>query len=275
VIKQLDSAVSKLGQFMDSQGLACTPEEVNNLKGDAARSEFISHFKEVQRLKTQLDQYTDLSGEQVDSVEALLPEEQLRGFRGMYLETAQRLKTQQGKGENADDIVQQLDFELVLFASTLIDYDYIMGLIASSTDDKPSKHKMTRQQLIDLISASANLMDERDDIVAYINSLQAGESLNEKAIRDGYDKFKAEKSAKELAAMAEKHGLTSEPLQSFVDGIMDRMIFDGEQLSDLFAPLELGWKVRTKAELALMDDLVPLLKKLAQGREISGLAAYE
>jgi type I restriction enzyme, R subunit len=53
------------------------------------------------------------------------------------------------------------------------------------------------------------------------------------------------------------------------------MIFDGEQLSDLLAPLELGWKVRTQKELALMDDLMPLLKKLAQGREISGLAAYE
>jgi type I restriction enzyme R subunit len=53
------------------------------------------------------------------------------------------------------------------------------------------------------------------------------------------------------------------------------MIFDGEQLSDLLAPLELGWKARTKAELALMEDLVPLLKKLAQGRDISGLAAYE
>ena len=56
---------------------------------------------------------------------------------------------------------------------------------------------------------------------------------------------------------------------------MNRMIFDGEQLSDLLAPLGLGWKERTKKELALMEDLVPLLKKLAQGREISGLAAYE
>jgi type I restriction enzyme R subunit len=43
----------------------------------------------------------------------------------------------------------------------------------------------------------------------------------------------------------------------------------------LFEPLELGWKARTKAELALMDDLVPFLKKQTQGREISGLAAYE
>ena len=53
-------------------------------------------------------------------------------------------------------------------------------------------------------------------------------------------------------------------------------IFDGEQFSDLFAPLELGWKARTQKELALMEELIPLLLKLrAEGREISGLSAYE
>jgi type I restriction enzyme R subunit len=277
VIEKLDSAVNDLEKFMDSQGLACTPDNVNNLKGDAARSEFINRFKEVQRLKTQLDQYTDLNEEQVESVKALLPEEQLRGFRGMYLETAQRLKAQQAKGSvDPDDPVQQLEFELVLFASAVIDYDYIMGLIAKSTDDdKPSKHKMSRQQLIDLISSSANLMDERDDIVDYINSLPTDQSLNEKAIREGYQKFKSEKSSKELAAIADNHNIEHDALQGFVDRILDRMIFDGEQLSDLLEPLDLGWKARTKAELALMEELVPLLNKLAQGREISGLAAYE
>lgn len=40
--------------------MECKPEEVNNLKGDAARCEFINKFKEVQRLKTQLEQYTEI-----------------------------------------------------------------------------------------------------------------------------------------------------------------------------------------------------------------------
>ena len=53
------------------------------------------------------------------------------------------------------------------------------------------------------------------------------------------------------------------------------MIFDGEALSDLMAPLELGWKARAQAETALMAELVPLLTKRAQGRDISGLSAYE
>ena len=96
-------------------------------------------------------------------------------------------------------------------------------------------------KLISLLPSNANLMDERDDIVAYLNTLQAGKSLNEKETRQGYDAFKSKQSSAHLAQIAVKT----------------------------------GWKARTQAELALMDDLVTLLKKLAQGREISGLAAYE
>ena len=275
VIEKLDSAVTKLQDFMQSQGLACNPEEVNNLKGDEARGQFINLFKEVQRLKTQLDQYTDLSIEQGTSIESVILEDTLRGFKGMYLDTAKQLKAQQDKNQAGDDDIQQLDFEFVLFASSIIDYDYILGLIAQYTQNKPAKQKMNREQLIGLLASSANLMEERDDITAYINQLKVGVSLNEKEIRAGYEAFKAAKAAQAINDMATKHQLQSEALQAFVNNILNRMIFDGEQLNDLLAPRELGWKERTKAELALMDDLLPLLKKLAQGREISGLAAYE
>lgn len=67
------------------------------------------------------------------------------------------------------------------------------------------------------------------------------------------------------------HGL----IQAFVDDILNRMIFDGEHLSDLMAPLDLSWKDHTRAELALMADLHPRLIKRAQGREIWGLNTYE
>jgi type I restriction enzyme, R subunit len=278
VIQKLETAVQKLGDFMKSQGLDSTPSAVASLKGDAARAAFITHFKEVQRLKTQLDQYTDLSEQNKTTIEQVLPNENLRGFKGQYLETAKRLKEQQGKGgdkSGINDAVDQLDFEFVLFASAVIDYDYIMGLIAKFSAKGPGKSKMTREQLIGLIGADAKFMNERDDIAAYIGTLNAGEGLSEAAIREGYTRFKAEKNSNELATIAAKHGLAAIALQAFVDGILDRMIFDGEQLSDLMAPLDLNWKARTQAELALMDDLHPLLLKRADGRDISGLSAYE
>ena len=93
-------------------------------------------------------------------------------------------------------------------------------------------------------------------------------------LRKCYDTFKDDKYNKEIASIANKHGIQTADLKKFLDKIMSRMIFDGEKLTDLLAPLDLNWKERRVRELALMEDLVPQLKKLAQGREISGLAAY-
>jgi type I restriction enzyme R subunit len=276
VIDRLQTAMRKLGDFMQSQGLDNAPEDVPHLKGDAARAQFINLFKDVQRLKTQLDQYTDLTDENKATIEQVLPKEALQGFKGVYLDTARRLKEQQDKGSgDIPEDVQQLDFEFVLFASSLIDYDYIMALIARYASEAPGKQKMSREQLIGLIESDAKFMDAREDIADYIDTLEAGQGLDENAIRAGFERFKAEKNARQLVTIADRHGLEAAALQTFVDGILRRMIFDGGQLSDLLAPQQLGWKARTKAELALMEDLIPLLHKLAEGREISGLGAYE
>ena len=275
VIDNFKQAVADLGKFMQSQGLEATPDQVNNLMGDDARSQFIKRFKEVQRLQTELDQYTDLTDEQREQIRQVLPKDDLRAFRGVYLETAQRLKEQQGTSGGDDEPANQLDFEFVLFASAVIDYDYIMKLIAKYSGQDPKKVQISREQLIGLIQSDAKFLDEREEITEYVRSLKEGEGLDEAAIRAGYERFKADKQAKEIADLAQDHGLTSESLSGFVDTILQRMIFDGEQLTDLMAPLELGWRERRERELALMAALVPVLNKRAHGRDISGLNAYE
>jgi type I restriction enzyme R subunit len=281
VIEKLQGAVQRLEDFMKTQGLPCTPEAVPQLKGDEARAAFIGHFKEVQRLKTQLDQYTDLTPDNTDAIEHILPKEAQQGFKGVYIETAQRLKSLQDKtgndeeGRNTTDEVDQLDFEFVLFASAIIDYDYIVGLMSRFSSQAPGKQKMSREELIGLISADAKFMNERDDIAAYIATLKVGEGLSEASIRDGYARFKKEKDSAELTAIANKHQLVPATLQAFVDNTLQRLILDSDALTNLMTPLDLGWKARAQAETALMAELIPLLSKRAHGRDISGLTAYE
>ncbi len=276
VIDKYQEAVEKLGDFMRKQNLVNEPAEAYNLRGDAARIAFVKNIKEVQRLKTQLDQYTDLVPEQKEQIEHILPKDTLQEYRSSYLEIAKQLRAvQQKEGENAPDEIQQLDFEFVLFASAVIDYDYIMSLIADSTQMKPSKQKMTKAQVISLLKSNANLMDEEEDLTEYINQVDWSKGQSADELKKNYETYKVEKYDKELAEIANKNGLQTADLKAFVEHIMSRMIFDGEKLTDLMEPLELGWKDRSKAETALMIDLVPQLKKLAQGREISGLAAYE
>ncbi len=279
VIEKFKQAVADLGEFMQSQGLETRPDQVNNLLGDEARVQFVKHFKEVQSLKTQLDQYTDLTDLEREQIEDALPPDDLQAFRGAYLETAQRLKDQQGTPGGDDKPVttetDQLDFEFVLFASTLIDYDYIMQLITKYSNQDPKKVEISREQLIGLIQSEAKFLDEREEIIEYVDSLKEGEGLDEDAIRTGYIQFKEMKQAKEIMDLAQVHSLSHESLAAFVKNILDRMIFDGEQLTDLMEPMDLGWRERRERELALMDDLIPILKKQAHGRVIAGLTAYE
>lgn len=277
IIEQYKKAVEELYAFIQDQNLEVgDPEDVYNLRGDAARITFINNFKEIQRLKTQLDQYTDLSETQQVQIESILPKETLLAYRSSYMETAKRLRTRQQKeGDKAPVEIQQLDFEFILFASAIIDYDYIMKLIADNTQKKPSKEKMTKAQVISLLSANSNLMEEQEDLTEYIGSLDWNSGQDMESLQKGYDRFKEEKYNRELAEIANKNGLETAVLKAFVEQILNRMIFDGEKLTDLLEPLGLRWKERKAKELALMEDLVPLLKKQAQGEEISGLAAYE
>ncbi|WP_140414266.1 type I restriction endonuclease subunit R, EcoR124 family, partial [Bathymodiolus platifrons methanotrophic gill symbiont] len=135
-VKNYQKSIETLDTFMQGKGLDCSPSEVANLKGDIAKAEFINHFKAVQKLNTQIEQYTELSDEEQQHIETALSIEDLRGFKSAYLEIAKDLKRKQDKdGEGIEIEVQQLDFELVIFASAVIDYDFIMGLIAKSTQD--------------------------------------------------------------------------------------------------------------------------------------------
>lgn len=281
--KKYKDAVAKLRQFMRLQDLEFKASEVANLRGDEARAGFINCFKEVQRYKTQLDQYTDAINPNEERTNIFsdpqasygFTDDDLRAFRGAYLDLACSLKNKrERRSESVSPEVEDLDFEFVLFASSLIDYDYIMELIARYAGT-PLKTKMTKEQLIGLVSSTSNLLDEREDIIAYIDSLDGVKGKTEQEIKDGYEIFKEKKFSEKIIAIADKHGLSAASLQNFVDGIVERRIFDGEKLSELIEPLGLGWKDRTRKETAIMSDLIPLLKHITGGQKISGLSAYE
>lgn len=275
MIDKLKEAAQSLDGFMESQGLENAPKEVPNLKGNDAKVQFVSLYQDLQRVQTQLDQYTDLSEEQKSEIEQINPPEQAQGFKAAYLEMVQDLQTVEASEESGASL-QQLDFELVLFASEMIDYDYIMRLIAEYSQGRvPGRQEMTKEQLVGLIRSDSKFMNEGEDLEAYIDSLDRGRGLSEQEIRDGYKAFKDERQAREMAAIAEQHGLDKVELQGFVDDLIDKKVFDDGQLTTLLAPLELRWKARMQKKQSMMRDLRPLLYKRNIGSKIIGLNVYE
>lgn len=279
VVELLDVAVQRLYTMMKSHGLEPEPEEVPNLKGDAARAEFVEIFKDVQRPILQLDQYIDIPPELQARINAIMPPEKRLAFRTAYLELGRELR-QKGAAESPDDasdptdVMQDIDFELVLFASAIIDYDYIISLIARMVnEEEPERREVTREEIIALLRSHSNLPEDREDILEFVGHPEAINGRTADEISDEFRRFREAKWHRLVHQMAQRHGVDQGRLSDFIESTLDVMRYDDSHLSDLFTDEGLGWRDRVTKKNALRADLVPLIRLRAAGQTIDNLPA--
>ena len=279
VVELLDVAVQRLYTMMKSHGLEPEPEEVPNLKGDAARADFVEIFKDVQRPILQLDQYIDIPPELQARIDAIMPPEKRLAFRTAYLELGRELR-QKRAAESPDDaseptdVMQDIDFELVLFASAIIDYDYIISLIARMVNEKePERREVTREEIVALLRSHSNLPEDREDILEFVGHPEAINGRTADEISDEFRRFREAKWHRLVHQMAQRHGVDQGRLSDFIESTLDVMRYDDSHLSDLFTDEGLGWRDRVTKKNALRADLVPLIRLRAAGQTIDNLPA--
>ena len=273
VVEEYKNAISQLNTVMSSMGLECKPEEVVNIPQGENTGNFIDAFKDVQRLALKLDQYVDMPDELKKAVEMAMPEDTLQQFRTAYLDLAHRMNPGSGNREQIPED-DEPDFELSLFGSALVDYDYIMRLLAKYTDSHHEKVKITKVQLLEILSGNADLMNERDYLKAFIEEeLEQGNGMSELEIRNRYKDFKNRRINRQIADLAQEFGMESAALENFVGETSKLRRIDEDSLRNLLAHIE-GWKQRKAAKEGLLARLAPLFDLLSGGNTIEGLSAY-
>lgn len=273
LVEKYKEAITQLQTVMNGMGLECKPDEVINIPQGESTGEFISAFKDVQRLALKLDQYVDMPEEMKDAIETAMPGDTLQQFRTAYLDLARRRRNEKGS-QSKEDPEDEPDFELSLFSSTLVDYDYIMKLLAKYTDTHFEKVKITKEQLLDILSGSVDLMNERDYLKAFIEEeLHKGSGISEKEIRERYKAYKDKRFNQQIAALAAEYGIESAALEAFVAETTKLRRLDEDALRELLSHID-GWKQRKAAKEGLLADLAPLFALLSGGNTIEGLNAY-
>ena len=279
VVELLDVAVQRLYTMMKSYGLEPEPEEVPNLKGDAARADFVEIFKDVQRSILQLDQYIDIPPELQARIDAIMPPEKRLAFRTAYLELGRGLRQKQAAespddGSEPTDVMQDIDFELVLFASAIIDYDYIISLIARMVNEaEPERREVTREEIVALLRSHSNLPEDREDILEFVCHPEVINGRTADEISDEFRRFREAKWHRQLQELAYRYGVDQEGLSEFIESTLQVMRYDDSHLSDLFTDEGLGWRDRVAKKNALRADLVPLIRLRAAGQAIDNLPA--
>ena len=275
VVEKYKVAITKLETMMNSISLDCKPEEVINIPQGENTLNFIKEFKDVQRLALKLDQYVDMPEDLKVSIEKAMPEDTLQQFRTAYLDLARRNGPTDGGGRGGDTPEgDEPDFELSLFSSALVDYDYIMKLLAKYTDTHHEKVKITKEQLLEILAGSVDLMKERDYLKAFIEKeLKQGSGMSETEIRAKYKAFKDKRFNEQIAALAKEYGIETSALENFVKETVKLRRIDEDVLRELLSHID-SWKLRKAAKEGLLDRLAPLFSLLTGGNTIEGLSAY-
>ena len=274
VVGKYKDAIAKLETVMNSMGLECKPEEVINIPEGENSNTFINAFKDVQRLALKLDQYVDISDELKTAIETAMPEDTLQQFRTAYLDLARRTRPTGGGRTEFTPEGDEPDFELSLFSSALVDYDYIMKLLAKYTNTRVEKVKITKEQLLDILSGSVDLMNERDYLKAFIEEeLEKGSGLSESEIRERYKAYKDKRFNQQIAAIAQEYSIDTTALELFVDETAKLRRIDEDTLRELLSHID-NWKQRKAAKEDLLARLAPLFALLSGGSTIEGLNAY-
>ena len=161
-----------------------------------------------------------------------------------------------------------------MFSSALVDYDYIMKLLAKYTDTHFEKVKITKEQLLEILSSSVDLMNERDYLKAFIEEeLVKGSGMSELEIRQRYREFKDKRFNQQIAALAQEFGLDVVALEGFVSETAKLRRIDEESLRELLSHID-NWKQRKAAKEGLLARLAPMFALLSGGNTIEGLNAY-
>ncbi|MDI9348816.1 MAG: type I restriction endonuclease subunit R [Candidatus Symbiobacter sp.] len=279
-IEKLAAAVENVKQLMRKNDLDFSPSQVTNLRGNRAKLEFMEHFKQVKRLERQLEQYIDLSPAQKDQIATILPAEELLGFKAAYMTTFHGMKPEKPAEKPTDptdlpDPPPEFDPEFVLFSTVVIDYDYIIDLIAKMNGENVRTRK-TKEQILELIKSDPKFLPEDYPIwEEFIGGLAPGVEVEKADIHRQFGEFKEKFVWREFALIAKQHDLDYGQLKIWITEMQKSLYFDQTRLDDLVAPFGLGWKARAAKQRAIMRDLIPYLRRLVEDQVINGIAVYE
>ncbi len=220
--------------------LTPTAADVDKLPDEEARKLFVESFRQLLRLQNILKSFADFDEDALD-----LPQQEFENFKSKYLDLYERVKRDKPSVNNPTSILDDVDFEITLIHSDLINVRYILALLHAlhnETDEDEETKQTRKQNIIDLLDKNINLRSKRVLIKQFIQEsmpdLQKGQDVEQ-----AFTKFWDE----------QKHIYTS--------ALIKEEQFDTNKFEDLIENYSFNNTLPREDEIAAALTYVPKIKE--------------
>jgi type I restriction enzyme R subunit len=125
-------------------------------------------------------------------------------------------KTKDDTAKEKVSILDDVDFELELIHSDVINVTYILQLLASLKDVKQSDKAAKKKEIVDALTGEANLRSKRELIEKFIED-NLPEIEDSETIPQEFEKFWSEEQQKAFNVLVKEENLSSEKTQKLIE----------------------------------------------------------
>jgi len=195
-------------KLSDLKEKAPTLESIDELKGEEEKAEFVKTFRDLLRIKSSLETFAEFSFDDLG-----VSEQEFYDYQSKYLDIYEERRN---NSPEAESILDQIDFELELTIRDIINFDYIIMLIAGlkNISSDAIREKKT-EDILKIFDRDVQLRKKKELIRKFIE-----ENLPKVTKADDVEKafsdFWQSERATVLKKLAEDENIPSENIEKLI-----------------------------------------------------------
>ena len=185
-----------------------TMDAVDALQSEEEKAQFVQSFRDLLRIKSSLETFAEFSYDDLG-----ITEQEFYDYQSKYLDIYEERKT---AGKEQESILDQIDFELELTVRDIINFDYIIQLIAglkNVTSDAVRAKKT--DEILKVFDRDVQLRKKKDLVRKFIEENLPQVSRSEDVEKAFSAFWESERSVK-LRELSESEHISPEEIEALV-----------------------------------------------------------
>lgn len=203
-----------------------TVSSVDDLRGEEDKAAFVKSFRDLLRIKSSLETFAEFSFDDLG-----ITEQEFYDYQSKYLDIHEERKTHEPEKES---ILDQIDFELELTVRDVVDFDYIIQLIAGLKDISSDvvREKKT-EDILRLFDRDVKLRKKKELIRKFIEE-NLPKIREDENVEEAFEKFWASERSSALREVAQAENIPLEKFENIIgEYLYTQKLPHGQDIVDL------------------------------------------
>lgn len=184
-----------------------TVKDVDKLRSEEDKKKFVTTFRELMRIKAELETYVEFSFDDL-----LINEQEYFDYMSKYLDIYERRQ----RGEDVSEELEEIDFSLELIRVDVINYDYIIKLLSDIKEAEGTlEHEIKKEEFFKKLERDVQYRDKRELIKRFIEEhLPVVKNIDD--IEDAFNMYWNKEKEKFIEQLAIDEEMDIEKLQELI-----------------------------------------------------------